>query len=143
MLAIFAEATPWHDHMDMGMMGHCGPPCVQDRRDANPGTQMPGVSGNRHQCLRGGFEQEVIDHRLVVPRDIANLAGQGEDHMEIANGQQVLLSPGQPVACSCALALGTMTITTAVVSDLGMITLGAAFNMTAKDGGPARLRWLT
>jgi len=75
MLAIFAEATPWHDHMDMGMMGHCGPPCVQDRRDANPGTQMPPISGNRHQCLRGGFEQEVIDDGLVVPSDIANLVG--------------------------------------------------------------------
>jgi hypothetical protein len=31
-----------------------------------------------------------------------------------------------------------MTITAAVVSDLGMMTLGTAFDMTAKDGGPAR-----
>jgi hypothetical protein len=32
-----------------------------------------------------------------------------------------------------------MAVATAVVGDLGMITLGAAFDMTAKDGGPARL----
>jgi hypothetical protein len=31
-----------------------------------------------------------------------------------------------------------MAVATAVVSDLGMITLGTAFDMTAKDGGPAR-----
>ena len=46
---------------------------------------------------------------------------------------------GLEFSCSCPLTLGTMTITTAVVGDLGMITLGAAFDMTAKDGGPARL----
>ena len=139
MLTTRAEATPWHDHMDMGMVGHCGPPCMQDSRDANPGPQMLVVSGNGHQCLRGGFEQEVIDHRLVVPSDIADLAWQSEDHMEVAKGQQVLLSPGQPVACSCPLTLGAVPVATAVVGDLGMITLGAAFDMTAKDGGPARL----
>ncbi len=91
MLAIFAEATPWYDHMNVGMMGESWPPCMQDSRDADPGTQMPPVSGNRHQGLRGGFEQEVIDHRLVVPSDIADLAWQSEDHVEIANGQQVFL----------------------------------------------------
>jgi hypothetical protein len=31
-----------------------------------------------------------------------------------------------------------MAVATAVVGDLGMITLGTAFDMTAKDGGPAR-----
>jgi hypothetical protein len=60
---------------------------MQDSHDADPGPQMPRVSGNGHQGLRGGFKQEVIDDGLVVPSDIANLAGQGEHHMEIANGQ--------------------------------------------------------
>jgi hypothetical protein len=32
-----------------------------------------------------------------------------------------------------------MAVATAVVGDLGMITLGAAFDMTAKDSGSARL----
>jgi hypothetical protein len=60
---------------------------MQDSGDTNLGPQMLGVSGNGHQGLRGGFKQEVIDDGLVVPCDIANLARQGEDHMEIANGQ--------------------------------------------------------
>jgi hypothetical protein len=31
-----------------------------------------------------------------------------------------------------------MAVATAVVGDLGMIALGTAFDMTAKDSGPAR-----
>jgi hypothetical protein len=100
---------------------------------------MLGIGSNRHQRLCRRLEQEVIDHRLVVPRDIANLAGQREHHMEVANGQQVFLPLGQPLARGCPLTLGAMAVATAIIGDLGVIALGAAFDMTAKDSGSARL----
>ena len=44
------------------------------------------VCPNGEQRLGGGFEQEVVHHRLVLVGDIANLARHGDDDVEVGNG---------------------------------------------------------
>ena len=67
------------DHMHVGMVGHSGPPGVQDGSDADLGAQVLGVGGNGQHGVRGGMEQEVIDHRLVLVGDGSDLGGQREN----------------------------------------------------------------
>jgi hypothetical protein len=47
--------------------------------------------------LGGGFEQQVIDDRLVVIGDVSDRSGQGEDDMEIGYGQEFRVAVGQPL----------------------------------------------
>jgi hypothetical protein len=69
---------------------------VEHGGDANPGAQMPGVRRDRHHCLRGRPEQQIVDDRLVLPGDVGNLRRECEDDVEIADRQQVCLALGEP-----------------------------------------------
>jgi len=53
-----------------------------------------------------GFEQQVIDDRLVLIGDVGDRSRQGEDDMEIGHGQEFRLAVGQPLLGSHGLALG-------------------------------------
>jgi hypothetical protein len=54
------------------------------------------VGRDGDQGLGGGFEQEVIDDRLVVIGDVRDRSRQGEDDMEIGHWQEFGLAVGQP-----------------------------------------------
>ena len=77
-------------------------------------------------------EQETIDHRLVVPGDVADRRGQGEDHVVILHGQQIGLAGLQPAPGRTGLTLGAMPVATGVVGDLGVVTGRALQHMTAQ-----------
>ena len=67
------DAAARHDHVNMRMMRHRRAPGVEHGGDADPGAQMPGVRRDRHHRLGGGPEQKVVDDRLVLPGDVADL----------------------------------------------------------------------
>src|SRR5215472_10077191 len=52
------------------------------------GAEVLGVGRDGDQGLGGGFEQQVIDDRLVVIGDVGDRSRQGEDDMEIGHRQQ-------------------------------------------------------
>ena len=58
---------------------------------ADTRAEMPGVGGDCKQRLGGDPEQQVVDHGLVLVGDRSDLGRQREDHMEIADRQQVVL----------------------------------------------------
>jgi len=78
--------------------------------EPDAGAEMLGVSRDGDQGVGGGFEQQVVDDRLVRSR-------QGEDDMEIGHGQQFGLAVGQPFLGRGGLALRAMPIATGVVRD--------------------------
>ena len=90
---------------------------MQHRRNANLCAEMLLVSGNGQHGLGARLEQKIVDHPFVLEGDIGNGTRQCEDHMKIADGQQLGLTIGQPIACRCALAFGAMSIATAVVGN--------------------------
>ena len=124
-------------------------PGVQDTGKPDPRAHSLGVSRNGHYRFGGCFAQQAI-HRLLVPiGDLRDLGWQGEDHVEIFHGQQVLGTGLHPVACSWSLTFGAVPVLATVVSDVVVTTLGAARHMPAKRLGPAGfngmppLKWST
>ena len=64
-----------------------------------------GIGGDREQRLGRRAEQQVVDHRLVLVSDGADLGRQREDEVEIADRQQIGRAGGEPVPRRrCALA---------------------------------------
>ncbi len=86
-----------HDHMDVRVVGHCRAPAVEHGGGADAGTEVLRIVGLQPTGLsRGGdgelglgrrAEQQVVDHRLVLVGDLADLGRQGEDQVEVADRQ--------------------------------------------------------
>jgi hypothetical protein len=56
------------------MVGKRGAPGTEDGENADPGTGMLGVGGDDERGLSRNFEQQVVHHRLLLIRDIADCA---------------------------------------------------------------------
>jgi hypothetical protein len=72
------------DHMHM-VMGHRRAPGMEHRGGGHAGAQMLGVGGDGEQRLGRGLDQQVVDHRLVLPGDRRR---QGEDDMMVGTGSR-------------------------------------------------------
>jgi hypothetical protein len=71
--------------------------------------------GYLEQGFRTGAEQEVIENPLVLQRQWGELVREGEDNVDIGNGQKFTLPSHDPLVASAALTLWAMAIATAVV----------------------------
>ena len=69
------DAAAGHDHVHMRMMRHCGSPCVEHGGDADPRAEVLGIGSDGQHRRRRRAEQEIIDRRLVVERDVGHLGG--------------------------------------------------------------------
>jgi hypothetical protein len=105
---------------------------VQHGGEPDAGAKVLGVGRNRDQGLGGGFEQQVIDDRLVLIGDVGDRPRQGEDDMEIGYGQQLGLAVGQPLLGSHGLALRTVPVAAGVIGDAQVGAGLTAFDMTAQ-----------
>ena len=123
----------------MRVLGQCGSPGVQHGGEPDAGAEVLGVGRDGDQGLGGGFEQQVIDDRLVVIGDIGDRSGQGEDDMEIRHGQEIGLAVGQPLLGSSGLALWAMPIAAGVVRDAQVRAVLTAFDMPAQRRRSATL----
>ena len=63
----------------------------------------------RNRIMTGGLEQQVVNHRRVRVRDVADRRRQRADDMEIRLGKQLGFPLGEPFARRSALALRTIT----------------------------------
>ena len=59
--------------------------------------------GDREQRFCRRAEQQVVDDSLVLIGDRSDLGGQCEDHVEIADRQQIGLAGRKPILRRCAL----------------------------------------
>ena len=112
---------------------------MEDGGEADTCTEMTGVGGDGEHGLGGHPEQQVINHRLVMEGDVGDLGGYGEDHVEVADRQQVCLACSEPLTRRRPLTLGAMAIPTAVVRDAAVAAVLAAFDMAAERGRAAGL----
>ena len=107
----------------MWVMQQVLPPRMQDRDKAKVSTKVFWISSNGAQCLGGGLEQDVVDHRLVLKRDGCNFLWDGEDHVEVFNRQTLSLAILKPLVTREGLALWAMASSAAVVGD-AVVTAG-------------------
>ena len=132
-----------HDHVEMRMVGHRRAPAVEHGGEADAGAEVPGIGGDGEQRLGRRAEQQIVDHRLVLIGDRGDLGRQGEDHVEVADRQQIGLAGGEPVLRRRALALGAMAVAAGVVGDPAVAAILAALDMAAEGGRAAAARWPT
>src|ERR1700751_497091 len=116
----------------MLMMGHRRAPGMEHGGGTNAGAEMLGMRCNRQQRVGCGAEQQVVDHCLVLVGDWANLGWQREDHVEIADREQVGLAGGKPILRRPALTLWAMAIAARVVGDAVVAPTPATFDMSAE-----------
>ena len=76
MLAVWGEAAAGYDDMGMRMVGQCRSPGVQHGGEPDARAEVLGVGRNRDQGLGGGFEQQVIDDRLVLIGNVGDRSRQ-------------------------------------------------------------------
>src|SRR3546814_13677522 len=98
---------------------------------------MLGIGSDGQHRRRSRPEQEIIDHRLVVERDVGHLGGQREDDMEIADREKVGLAGLKTCSRRSALALGAVTVTAAVNGEDALAAALAGPDMAATRRGPA------
>ena len=85
--AVQRDATAGHDHVHMRVMGQRRSPRMQHGGDADPRAEVPGIGGDGQQRIRSRAEEQVVDHRLVLPPDAGDLGGHGEHDVEVADGE--------------------------------------------------------
>ena len=73
-------------------------------------AEVLGIGGDGEQRFGRRAEQQVVDDSLVLIGDRRDLGGQCEDHVEIADRQQIGLARRQPMLCGHALALWAMAV---------------------------------
>src|SRR3546814_20633223 len=86
------------------MMGKRGSPCMEYGGDADPGTEMLGISGDREHRIGRGLEQQIIDQRFVMIGDGGDLGRHREHEVEVADREKVGLAGLEPGARGGALA---------------------------------------
>jgi len=116
----------------------CLRPGVQNTEDADLGSEVFRITGHFPQCGGAGFEQQVIDHPLVLIRQARNGLRDGEDDMYVTGRQQLTGALGDPPVPGSGLALRTVPIPTRVVGEgaMGTRRIGTPIAVTPKIGGP-------
>lgn len=102
-------------------------------------TEMFWIGGNRQQRLRRGFEQQVINDRLVLEGDVGHRGWEREHDVEVTDRKKVGLALRKPGPRSCALALRTVPVAAGVIGDPPLAAVFTSFNMPAKRCGAAVL----
>jgi hypothetical protein len=72
-----------------------------------------------------------------LPRDVGDLGGQREHHVEVADGQQTGLAFGKPCPRGRTPALRAVPVAAAVLGDPPVPAVGAGLEVTAHGSGAA------
>jgi len=112
---------------------------VEHDGGADARAEVLGIGGDREQRFCRRAEQQVVDDSLVLIGDRSDLGGQCEDHVKIADRQQIGLAGRKPILRRCALTFWAMAIATLVVGDAAVATILAALDMPAERGRAALL----
>ena len=112
---------------------------MQHRSKADPRPEVLWVGGDRDQRRGRGFEQDAVDHGLVVVGDVGDRRRQREDDVIVGHGQQLGLAIGQPFSRCRTLALRAVSIAAGIVGNARECTRLATLDMPAKGRRAAAL----
>src|SRR3974377_1964329 len=129
------ETAGRHDTVHMGMSGELLTPRMQDTEEADLCAEVSGIASDFEEGFGTGAEQEIVEDFLVLQHHRSQATRQGEDHMEIARGEKLLLTRRNPAVPSGGLTLRAMAIATAVIRDGDTMSAAhALIEMTAECG---------
>lgn len=124
---IFIHTATCYDAVDVRMVEEVGAPCMEYARHSplQPMALIELPQGVPCGTEHAGVEQPLMQHgyRMQAVRN-------GEDHVEVLHARHHLfLAHLYPHLAFLVLALGTMTVSAAVVADMDVATLGADLHM--------------
>ena len=88
-------------------------PGVQHAEETNLCTEVSGIASDFEKSFRAGTKQEIVDHLFVLQHHWCQVAGECEDHVQVARGEQFSSTGGDPPFASSGLTLWAMAITAA------------------------------
>ena len=115
------------------------PPGVEDADHSYPCTEMPGITGECHERFGDRTEKKIVQDLLVHGDEGIQCRGDGEDHMEVRNRQEILTARLDPLLFPQGLALGAVAVPAGVIRYLQMAAGITSVPVAAQDGSPAHL----
>jgi hypothetical protein len=137
---LLAHVLPAQPLRQWVLKEHLPRPGMQDGGDAKLGVfaEPLRVGGQGQERVGGRSEQECEDRGSVVAGQTVQLAGDGEDEVEVVDWQDALDASLDPAGLIERLALRTMAISARVVGGRLESAGGAEVEMAAERGRPAR-----
>ena len=121
----------------MEVLGERLAPSVEDRGDPDRATEVSRVSTEREQRVGGGAEEQRVNDARIALCERVQIVRQGEDDVEVRNGQQVGAPRREPPLGGERLTLRTMPIATRVVDDPHGAAAVTRLPTAAERGGAA------
>jgi len=121
------------------MVGERRSPGVQHGGEPDAGTEVLGIGRDGDQRLGGGFEQQVIDDRLVLIGDRLSLRAARRRHGDRTPARVRPGAIGQPILGSRGLTLRAVPVPAGVLRDAQVRAGLAVFDMTAQRRRSAAL----
>ena len=134
-LAIERDAAARHDHVHVRMMGHGGAPGMEDRGDADAGTEVSWIGRDGDQSLGRSLEQQIINDSLVLVGDVGDGRRQCEHDVVIIRHRQRRSASraASQFLCRRALALRAVPVAATIVRRFWLCAqLLAARDMSAE-----------
>ena len=88
-------------------------PGVEHSDEADLSTEVTRIGSDRAQCFGRRPEQDAVDRRLVLIRDVCDRAGQRVDEMEVWRREQLCFPLLQPLPGRRALAFWAVPVAAA------------------------------
>jgi len=89
-VAVRRKAAPGDDPVEVGMIQEVLPPGMENADHPHLGAEMFGVLGQFRERLGGRVKKEVVQELRVHGNQGVQFGGEGEDHMEVFDRQEVL-----------------------------------------------------
>ena len=100
---------------------------------------MPGIVCEFHEGFGCRTEKYIVHGLLVHGNQRIQCRGDGEDHVEVWDGQEILTACLDPLFLFQSLAFGTVAVPAGVVRYLHMAAAVAHVHMAAESRSPAYL----
>ncbi len=84
---IGGQAARRNHAVNMGMVQQVLSPGVEDAEEANLRAQVLGVGRDFEERRSAGMEEQTVKDALVLIGERSQWVRQGEDHMNVTNGQ--------------------------------------------------------
>ena len=96
--------------MDMGMEPELLIPGMQHGEETDFRAEVFRIASDFEKSFRAGTKQEIVDHLFVLQHHWGQVAGECEDHVQVARGEQFSATCSNPPFASSGLTLWAMAI---------------------------------
>jgi len=131
--ALGGEAAASDQAVEVGMVHEVLSPGVEDGREAQ--LRLEALLAELEERGAGALKEQAVERSLVLEDERAQGSGEGEDPVEIADGQQRAPLLLEPLAAALVLAGRAVAVAAAVGPPMGAVTLLALPHRPAQLSG--------